>query len=55
MLNSENKLGWLKVEGSSFEISQAMGEMGRDALHQYLIPSALWNEIQAHKDTAKIE
>lgn len=54
MSNSRNHVSWLKVSGTPFEIGQAMGAKGREAVHAHLIHSKVWSAITAQDHAQKV-
>lgn len=47
MLNNNSDLGWLAVGGPPLAIGRALGAAGRAAVHGQLLPSQIWQQINA--------
>lgn len=45
MSDSANPIGWLKVSGTPYEIGNALGAQGREAVHAHLIGTEIWSAI----------
>lgn len=52
MSNQASDLGWYVINGHPYDIGVALGHAGRDAVHRFLLPSAIWAEINdpIHRD-----
>lgn len=53
MLNKkEGRIGWHPIQGTPFEVGKALGQKGKDAVHNLLVPSADWAFItnKRHSD-----
>jgi predicted choloylglycine hydrolase len=54
MSNDGNAIGWLSAAGSPFEIGQALGARGRDAVHKHLVHSQIWSTITDERHAATV-
>ncbi|WP_249978276.1 C45 family autoproteolytic acyltransferase/hydolase [Vreelandella olivaria] len=52
MFDQASSLGWHVINGCPYDIGVALGSAGHDAVHQHLLPSAIWAEVTApaHRD-----
>lgn len=50
-----NPIDWLKAAGSPFEIGQALGVQGRDAVHQHLVHSQIWATLTDDRHGATVD
>ncbi|WP_289040670.1 C45 family peptidase [uncultured Aliiroseovarius sp.] len=55
MSNEPNPIGWLTTNGAAFQIGQAMGAQGRDAVHRHLVPSKIWATVTHPRHDTTIE
>lgn len=47
-------LKYLEVEGSPYELGQALGRFGKQAVHGLLLPSAAWTSLMAWRGSAEV-
>lgn len=47
MSDQVSSLGWQRMSGCPYDIGQALGRAGRDAVHRHLLPSDIWAEVTA--------
>lgn len=54
MKNVTNPIGWLRIQSSPFEIGAEMGRLGRAAVHEHLLQSAIWSQITSDDHSASV-
>ncbi|RUR33278.1 6-aminopenicillanic acid acyl-transferase [Vreelandella andesensis] len=56
MSNPASAIGWQTINGEPRDIGIALGRTGRDAVHRFLLPSAIWAEINdsAHHEAVAL-
>ncbi|WP_417795624.1 C45 family autoproteolytic acyltransferase/hydolase [Terasakiella pusilla] len=56
MLNKkEGRIDWLSIQGTPFEVGQALGKKGKDAVHTLLVPSSDWAFITDKRHQKHVE
>lgn len=54
-MSSSNPLGWVRAGGAPRDIGRALGEAGRAAVRDRLVPSAPWAEISHPRHAALVQ
>lgn len=54
MSNNPRSLGWLDAGGTPREIGKTLGQAGRAAVHQHLLPSGIWQTVTAAEHAPRL-